>query len=85
MIGATLLGRLARDSSFRGQGIGELLFADALKVSLIMSKKIASVGVVVDAKDEHARQFYKGFGLVALERMENRLFLRMEAIEDLFA
>ena len=50
-IGATLIGRLARDLSFRGQGIGELLLTDALTVALAMSRKIASAAVVVDAKD----------------------------------
>src|SRR5277367_2576412 len=46
VIGATLVGRLARDLAFRGQGIGELLFVDALKRSLTMSKQIASAAVV---------------------------------------
>ena len=32
VIGATLIGRLARDLSFRGQGIGELLLVDVLKI-----------------------------------------------------
>jgi predicted GNAT family N-acyltransferase len=83
-IGATLVGRLARDLSFRGLGIGELLLTDALRVSLAMSRKIASVGVVVDAKDNIARRFYTEFGFVAFGDVGNRLFLRMEAIEKLF-
>jgi hypothetical protein len=32
VIGATLIGRLARDLSFRGQGVGELLLVDDLKM-----------------------------------------------------
>ena len=47
---ATLLGRLARSTAFKGQKIGELLLMDALKRSLDHSQAIASVGVVVDAK-----------------------------------
>ena len=35
---ATLVGRRARSSAFRGQGIGEILLADALKRSLANSK-----------------------------------------------
>ena len=79
-IGATLIGRLARDESFRGQGIGELLLVDALKVALRMSRKIASAEVVVDAKDDRARSFYGGFGFVRFS--EKRLLLRMEAVEN---
>lgn len=83
-VGATLLGRLARDLSFQGQGIGEVLLTDALKVALKVSREVASVGVVVDAKDERAHRFYTGFGFVACTEKGNRLVLRMEAIEELF-
>jgi predicted GNAT family N-acyltransferase len=65
VMGATLVGRLASDLSFRAQGIGELLLADALKISLVMSRKIASIAVLVDAKDESAHRFYSGFGSIA--------------------
>jgi GNAT superfamily N-acetyltransferase len=37
-IPATLLGRLAVDQTYRGQGIGKLLLADALKRSYDLSK-----------------------------------------------
>jgi predicted GNAT family N-acyltransferase len=82
--GATLIGRLARDLAFKGQGMGELLLTDALKVALTMSRKIASVGVVVDAKDDHAGRFYAEFGFVPFTETKSRLLLRMEAVEGLF-
>jgi predicted GNAT family N-acyltransferase len=85
VIGATLIGRLARDLAFRGQGIGELMFADALKRALGMSKSIASAAVVVDAKDEKAHFFYSEFGFIAFPENVNRLFMPMETIEKLFA
>ncbi len=68
VIGATLIGRLARDLSFRGQGIGELLLVDALKMALAMSRKIASAAVMVDAKDDKAHRFYTEFGFIGLPR-----------------
>jgi hypothetical protein len=83
--GAILLARLARDISFKSQGIGELLLADALKVSLAISRKIASVGVVVGAKDDHAGRFYAEFGFTAFNDQNNRLLLRMGEIEKLFS
>jgi GNAT superfamily N-acetyltransferase len=83
-IGATLIGRLARDLSFRGQGIGEVLLIAALKVALAISWKIASAAVVVDAKDDDAYRFYTEFGFMAFPETKNRLFLPMQTIEKLF-
>ncbi len=85
VIGATLIGRLARDLAFRGQGIGDLLLADALKRALGMSKNIASAAVVVDAKEEKAHRFYSEFGFIAFPETVDRLFIPMETIEKLFA
>jgi hypothetical protein len=83
-IGATLIGRLARDLSFRGQGIGEILLTNALKMSLRMSRQIASAAVIVDAKDENAHGFYTEYGFISFPDARNRLFLPMQTIEDLF-
>ena len=54
---ATLLGRLAVDQKYRGQGIGEHMLLHALKRSSDLSYEIASYAVVVDAKDEAAVAF----------------------------
>ena len=83
-IGATLLGRLARDLTYRGKGVGELLLADALKRALVMSRQIASAAVVVDAKDQKAHRFYKDFGFIPFPESEKRLFLPMATIEQLY-
>ena len=82
--GATLIGRLARDLSFQNQGIGGVLLADALRLALRMSYKITSVAVVVDAKNESARDFYKKREFIPFPETPNRLFLRLETIEKLF-
>lgn len=84
-IGATLIGRLARDLSYKGRGVGELLLVDALHRSLSMSRNIASAAVVVDAKDENAHQFYVGFGFIPFpDSKKRRLFLPMATIEKIF-
>lgn len=83
-IGATLLGRLARDLNWKNKGVGELLLADALKRSLAMSRRIASAAVVVDAKDEKACSFYEAFGFIRFPESENRLFLPMATIQQLY-
>jgi predicted GNAT family N-acyltransferase len=56
-LAATLIGRLSRALDFRGRGVGELLLMDALARALCHRKSIASVAVVVDAKDETAKRF----------------------------
>jgi predicted GNAT family N-acyltransferase len=82
---ATLLGRLARSIDVRGEGIGEILLADALKRALQNSAHVASWAVIVDAKDEEAAEFYKRYGFNRLPNRPDRLFLPMNSIEKLFA
>ena len=83
-VSATLLGRLAVSSEFRGQGLGESLLMDALHRSLESSKQIASTGVIVDAKDGSATAFYRKYGFIELPKIEKRLFLPMGTVEQLF-
>lgn len=84
VVGATLLGRLARDLSFKGQGIGELLLADALRRSLFASRQVASFGVVVHAKDAQAHTFYREFGFIPFPESESRLFILMKTLEQMW-
>jgi predicted GNAT family N-acyltransferase len=84
MVSATLLGRLAVSTEFRGQRVGETLLMDALHRCLASSKQVASAGVIVDAKDESATRFYKKYGFVELPKTENRLFLPMGTVQQLF-
>ena len=84
VIGATLIGRLARDLAFKGKGVGDLLLADALKRSLESSQQIASAAVIVDAKDAKAHRFYADFGFIAFPESTKRLFLPMQTVEKLY-
>jgi GNAT superfamily N-acetyltransferase len=77
---ATLLGRLARDLGFKGQGIGNLLMADALQRAYESSSVIGSVAVVTDPKDDRAARFYAEFGFKPLDG--RRLFLPMKAVPE---
>lgn len=81
---ATLLGRLAVSSKFRGQGVGELLLMEALKRSLDQSRSIASMAVVVDAKDAEVKAFYGRYGFIELPDTPHRLFLPMKTIQQMF-
>lgn len=78
----TLLGRLARDPNYKGQSIGELLLADALRRAYQASSSIGACAVVADPINERARAFYEGFGFISLE--SGRMFIPMETIKASF-
>jgi predicted GNAT family N-acyltransferase len=79
-----VIGRLAVDRHFAGQGFGKVLLVDALRRSLEQSRQIAARAVVVDAKDDAARAFYDHYGFRSLLEHQSRLFLPMKTIEQLF-
>ena len=74
---AVLLGRLAVDARYQGQGFGRHLLVDALRHALAESERIAAMGVVVDAKDDPARSFYERYGFRRFTDDEYRLLLPM--------
>jgi ribosomal protein S18 acetylase RimI-like enzyme len=77
-IPASLIGRLARDQSVRGQGIGELLLADATKRVLLATESIAVYAIVVAAKNAPASAFYRSLGFLPFPDSPLRLFLLTE-------
>ncbi len=82
-IPATLLGRLARDLSYQGQNLGELLLMDALRRAFRLSKQVASWAVFVDAIDEKAGAFYRRYGFLEIYSNPRKLFLPMQTIANL--
>lgn len=79
----TLLGRLAVDSNYKGQGLGEFLLMDALKKSYDTSSSIGSMAVIVDPIDESAVNFYRKFGFIPLPD-SGKMLLPMTIIPALF-
>ncbi len=79
---ATLLGRLAVDQNFRKKGLGEVLLMDAL--SRCLKNEIATMAVVVSAKDDKARSFYEHFDFIRFPDYPYRLFLPMTTIAKMF-
>jgi GNAT superfamily N-acetyltransferase len=82
MVPAILLGRLAVDERYQGQGLGAFLLVDALRRSLM--NEIVAAAVVVDAKDETARAFYAYHNFVSFAGQPLRLFLPMTLIARQF-
>jgi predicted N-acetyltransferase YhbS len=78
-----LLGRLARDISAKGTGLGEHLLLDALFRSYNLSNKsIGAMAIVADPINEKAVEFYKKFGFEQLPDSK-KMFLPMKVIEQL--
>jgi len=74
-IPAALIGRLARDERRRGEGIGELLVADALRRVLSAAEEIAVFAIIVEAKGDAASAFYRTLSFIAFPNDPRRLFM----------
>lgn len=70
-----LIGRLAVDTQFQGQGLGAILLADACHKVAHASAVLAVAGLVVDAKDQAAADFYSHFGFSPLPGRPDRFLL----------
>jgi predicted GNAT family N-acyltransferase len=80
-IPVTLMGRLAVDRKYQGQRLGEILLLDGLSRSCTHSSQVASIAVVVDAK-ENAVEFYMRYGFLQLPPGQ-RMFIPMGTIRKL--
>ena len=78
-----LLGRLAVDTRFQGQGLGELLLLDALRRSEYVATQLGVRAVEVLAIDEVACRFYLKYGFLRLVDDPHHLFLPMRVIRQL--
>lgn len=77
-----LLGRLARDLTVKGTGLGEYLLLDALFRAFTLSEEsIGAMAVVVDPINEYAFKFYEKYGFNQLPDSE-KLFLPMNTIRQ---
>jgi GNAT superfamily N-acetyltransferase len=74
-IPAALIGRLARSERLRGQGMGQLLLADAIRRILGAGRSTAVFAIIVDAKDDRAVVFYRRYGFQPFPLRPMRLFL----------
>lgn len=77
------LARLAVDHRHQGQGLGELLLADALTRCLRLSEEIGMIGVVVDAKDDRARNWYERYEFERFPDSPQSLWIPAAAIARL--
>ena len=78
-----LLARLAVDEEFKGQGIGVGLLKNALLRCLNASKEMGVRAVIVDAKNDAARLFYKHFNFAPFPDDSDRLFLLIKDLDKI--
>lgn len=82
-IPATLLGRLAVDLAYRGQGWGEALLLNALERAWLATDVVASAFIIVRAVDAHATRFYRRYGFSEFPGDSSRLYLSMKTVQRL--
>lgn len=78
------LARLAVDSRFRGQGLGQVLLVDAMEKVVRVAELSGCIGLIVDAKDDRAAGFYLDFGFRQAPENGLLLFLPLPEIQKLF-
>lgn len=81
-IPAIRIGRLARDLSIKGQGIGELLMANALERIQRVSTEVGVYCVIVDSKNEAAKNFYLRYGFIEFADAPMSLFLPIASLPE---
>lgn len=68
---AILLGRLAVDLEYQGEGLGRELLLDALYRALELSRtSVGAMAVLVDALHQRAQEFYTRYGFEQLDVLE---------------
>lgn len=75
-----LLGRLAIDKEFKGNGYGELILVDALNRCVEISQNLGTLAVVVDPIDSNATNFYSKYGFIELSGT-GKMFIPMKTVE----
>jgi predicted N-acetyltransferase YhbS len=78
-----LLARVAVDKRFSGKGLGTELLRDALLRTLEAANIAGLRAVIVDAKSEAAKRFYKKFGFEPFPDNPFRLSLILKDVRRL--
>ena len=74
-IPVTRLGRLAICTDLQAQGLGKLLLADAIVRTRQAALAVGSAGLLVDAKDDGAAEFYQHYGFRPCAKQPHKLFM----------
>jgi GNAT superfamily N-acetyltransferase len=78
-----LLGRLAVDADYQGNGLGTDLLIDALRRCLIAAETAGARGVITHAIDDAAMAFYVRHGFVQCPLGERTMLMAIETVRAL--
>ena len=76
-----LLGRLAIDKDFKGNGYGELILIDALNRCVEVSRNLGTLAIIVDPIDGSATNFYGKYGFIELSGT-GKMFISIKTVEQ---
>lgn len=79
----TLIGRLAVDKEYQGQGLGGDLLIHAIRIAVETAEQVASAVIEVDAIGDRARRFYEHYGFASLPDDQKHLYLAMSDAREL--
>jgi predicted N-acetyltransferase YhbS len=74
----TLLGRLAVDATFQGEGLGGALLRDAIQRTLIVADSVGVRALITHAANPQAAKFYGRFGFVPSPTDELHMVLMLK-------
>ncbi|MDC9622412.1 GNAT family N-acetyltransferase [Xenorhabdus sp. XENO-7] len=70
-LNAVKLARLAVDSSYQGQRLGEKLLIDAIYRTVLVSQQISAIGLFVDPMSPEVIPFYQQYDFLSVEPDEH--------------
>ena len=77
------IGRLAVDARHQGKGIGQDLLAFTLRLAVEFSERVGLYAVVVDAKHDKAKAYYRKLGFIACVDNPLCLYLPVATLEQI--
>jgi ribosomal protein S18 acetylase RimI-like enzyme len=77
---AVKLARLAVSIKYQNQGFGDYLIGNAIEKVILISENVGIIGLFVDAKNNHTKEYYEQFGFISLQGNPLILFLPMQTL-----
>jgi predicted N-acetyltransferase YhbS len=77
---ALRLARLAVSKKYQHKSYGNYLIGSAVEKVIVISENVGIIGLFVDAKDNHAKEYYEQFGFISLNGKPLILFLPIQTL-----
>lgn len=80
-----LIARLAVSTSKQRQGWGKWLLIDAIRRIFNAAQDVGAYAILVDAKDENAKNFYQQYGFLPFPKRPMSLYMPLSTVADLIS